>query len=80
MDNYAKFLVSNEKAEGLGMKRSGMTNTLRRLVRRWWGMGLFLCLCAAWVVWCMRDPLAFMFWLPLAVAAIPAALSIPPNH
>ena len=55
------------------------SNTLRRLVRRWWGMGLFLCLCAAWVVWCLHDPLAFMFWLPLAVAAIPAALSIPPN-
>ena len=64
------------------MKRSGMTNTLRRLVRRWWAGVIYLIGCAAWLVWCCHDSLAGMFWPALAVASFPVALACapwPPN-
>ena len=61
------------------MKRSGMTNTIRRMVRRWWAASIYLTVCAAWVAWCCHDASAGMFWPALAAASFPVALSCAPN-
>jgi hypothetical protein len=55
------------------------SDTLQRMVRRWWAMAVYLAVCAAWVGWCLHDASAGMFWPALAAASIPVVLSCAPN-
>ena len=56
-----------------------MNCKLRRLVRRFCPMALYLCAVGGWIALCCHDASYGMFWPALAVASFPAALFSAPN-
>ena len=51
-----------------------------KVFARKWPLIIYGVVVAAWIIWCLCDAFAGMFWLPLAVFAIPTILSCGPKH